>query len=178
MEFAARPQDTRPIATTIDAADMGPTLHVELQTLGTTCRLTLQGDLNATNLAVLEAQFDSLGRIPCHDVVVDLRFLTGLDAVGANVLLGLYYYVIARGGVFRITGAVDEISALLRSVGDEMMQPPTSQFDEPNVGNNAVTGSDGSRLIHVTMRGAGDVGDVGTVGDRRGSGTRCPDRTF
>ncbi len=121
MEHVARPQDTLPIGATLGAADVGPALHVELQTFEATCRLTLQGHLNATNLAVLEAQFDFLGRIPCQDVVVDLRLLKGLDGVGANVLLGLYYYVIARGGVFRISGAADEVIALMRSVGDEMI---------------------------------------------------------
>ncbi len=105
---------------TTDAADMGPNLHVELQALDGACRLTLDGHLNATTLAVLEAQVDFLGLIPCHDVIVDLSLLTELDGVGANVLLGLYYYVVARGGVFRVTGAIDEVSTILRSVSDEM----------------------------------------------------------
>jgi anti-anti-sigma regulatory factor len=121
QDLAAPPRDNLPIAATIDVADTGPTLHVDLLMLDTTCRLTLQGSLNASTLAVLEAHFDILGLVPCHDVVVDLRHLAGLDGVGANVLLGLYYYVIARGGVFHVSGAGDEVAALLRSVGEELM---------------------------------------------------------
>jgi anti-anti-sigma regulatory factor len=115
------PRDDSRIAATIDVADTGPTLHVDLQTFDTTCRLTLQGSLNASNLAVLETQFDILGLAPCHDVVVDVHLLAEIDGVGANVLLGLYYYVMARGGLFRIRGAGDEVAALLRSVGENML---------------------------------------------------------
>ncbi len=102
-------------------ADVGAALHVELHTSDARCRLTLEGHLNATNLAVLEAHVDFLGHLPCHDVVVDLGLLTGLDRVGANVLLGLYYYVVARGGAFRVIGAGEAISVLLLSLGDEML---------------------------------------------------------
>jgi anti-anti-sigma factor len=93
-----------------------PVLSVELQTTGTACRLVLRGDLCNTSLAALEAQVDQLGAMSCQDVIVDLRSLVRLDAVGANVLLGLYYYVIARGGAFHVTEAPDEVEATLRAV--------------------------------------------------------------
>ena len=102
----------------MEDADVAPLLQVELETRGSTCRLLLRGDLRDTTLPALEAQVDQLGRMSCEEVVVDLGFLTGMDGVGANVLFGLYYYVTARGGAFRVTGALEEIAATLRAAGD------------------------------------------------------------
>ena len=102
----------------IGEADLDPVLRVELLTRGSDCRLSLRGDLRDTTLAALEAQVDQLGCMPCHEVIVDLTFLTGMDGVGANVIVGLYYYVIARGGSFLVTGALQEVAATLRGAGD------------------------------------------------------------
>jgi anti-anti-sigma regulatory factor len=100
----------------VACAETAPLLQVELATSGTTCRLILCGVLCDATLAALEAQVDQLGCMPCEDVVVDVRGLTKLDPVGANVLLGLYYYVVARGGEFRVTTAIDEVAAALQAV--------------------------------------------------------------
>jgi anti-anti-sigma regulatory factor len=54
-------------------------------------------------------------------VVVDLRSLSRLDAVGANVLVGLYHYVTARGGTFRVTAAPDGVTATLRAVAGALI---------------------------------------------------------
>jgi anti-anti-sigma regulatory factor len=88
--------------------------RVELHSQGRTCRLALSGGLCDTSIAALEAQVDQLGCIPCDDVEVDVRRLTALDSVGANVLLGLHHYVDGRGGRLRITGATGTIAETLR----------------------------------------------------------------
>jgi anti-anti-sigma factor len=100
----------------MEPTERTPVLSVELKASSTTCRLVLRGELCDTSLAALEAQVDQLGCMPCQDVVVDLRSLVRLDAVGANVLLGLYHYVMARGGTFRVTEAPDEVATTLQAV--------------------------------------------------------------
>jgi len=104
-----------------DDADVRPTLQVELITSGGTCALVLCGDLRDTTLMALEAQVDQLGCLPCDEVVVDLRHLSAMDAVGANVILGLSYYVVARGGTFRITDACPEVNVTLQEAGGEII---------------------------------------------------------
>ena len=84
--------------------DVAPALQVELDVEGSTCRLTLRGELCGGSLATLAAQVDRLGCIPCEQVVVDMRQVTELDPAGARVILGLHYYVRGRGGVLRVTG--------------------------------------------------------------------------
>ena len=85
--------------------------------MGSTCRLTLRGELCGGSLATLAAQVDRLGCIPCEQVVVDMRQVTELDPVGARVILGLHYYVRGRGGVLRVTGTAGEVAAILRAAG-------------------------------------------------------------
>lgn len=106
MESLTEPAEMEPM----------PVLSVELVTAGTACRLVLRGQLCDVTLPALEAQVDQLGCIPCTDVVVDLRSLQGLDSVGANVLLGLYHYVLAKGGAFRVTEAPLDVASSLRAV--------------------------------------------------------------
>src|ERR1700733_1308076 len=102
-----------------EGAEPGAWLRVELRSAGRTCTVVLQGALSDTSIAALEAQVDQLGCIPCDDVVVDASGLTALDAVGANVLLGLYHYVNGRGGTLRITGARGPIASTLRQYAFE-----------------------------------------------------------
>jgi anti-anti-sigma factor len=89
-------------------------LRVELRTFGRICRLILSGSLSGTSIAALEAQVDQLGCAPFDAVVIDVRRLTALDAVGARVLFGLYHYVEAKGGQLRIVGATKQVASTLR----------------------------------------------------------------
>jgi anti-anti-sigma factor len=106
------------IGSVIEDAYVEPTLQVDLRTSGSKCRLTLRGDLRGATLMALEARVDQLGCVPCDELVVDLRRLSTVDGVGANVLLGLYHYIVARGGVLRVTGANARVTTTLESVGD------------------------------------------------------------
>jgi anti-anti-sigma regulatory factor len=99
-----------------DLAESAPVLQVELESSPTTCRLTLRGILCDSSIAALEAQVDQLGCTPCHEVVIDLRQVTRLDPVGANVIFGLYHYVVGRGGELRAMTAHDQVTATLRAV--------------------------------------------------------------
>jgi anti-anti-sigma regulatory factor len=90
--------------------------QVELESDGTACRLLVGGALCERSIALLEAKVDELGCLPCQEVIVDLRRLTQLDAVGANVILGLYHYVVGRGGTLCITRPPREVAAVLHSV--------------------------------------------------------------
>lgn len=100
-----------------------PALQVELDVEGSTCRLTLRGELCGGSLATLAGQVDRLGCMPCEQVVVDMRRVTELDPAGARVILGLHYYVRGRGGVLRVTGTSGEVAAVLRAAGSELLQP-------------------------------------------------------
>jgi anti-anti-sigma regulatory factor len=102
----------------IETTELEPSLQVELVAAGPDCRLVLHGDLCGATLPALEAQVDQLGCVPCHAVIVDVGSLVGLDAVGANVLLGLSHYVTARGGVFHVEGASGHVAETLRSASD------------------------------------------------------------
>jgi anti-anti-sigma factor len=101
----------------------GPILQVELDVQGSTCLLTLRGVLSGGSLAALAAQVDQLGCLPCEEVVVDLGQVTGLDEAGAKVLLGLYYYVLGRGGALRVTGMAGPIAETLRATGAAELLP-------------------------------------------------------
>jgi anti-anti-sigma factor len=105
----------------IEPVEVAPSLQVELRTSGSSCRLTLRGDLCQSSVAALQAQVDQLGCLPCEEVVVDLRSLAALDAVGANLLLGLYHYVTARGGAFRVTDACPVVAETLHSVAGALI---------------------------------------------------------
>jgi anti-anti-sigma regulatory factor len=111
-----------------------PYLEVELSATGDTCRLTLRGVLCATSLSALEAQVDQLGCMPCEQVVVDMHQLTELDEVGAKVILGLYYYVVGKGGELRMTDCVENVRATLQAAADGVI--PLGM--EPMVAFNAL----------------------------------------
>ena len=70
--------------------------------------------LCGTSIAALQAQVDQLGSTPCETVNVDLRRLQALDTGGARLLLGLYHYVTARGGRYRIVGATGQVARTIR----------------------------------------------------------------
>jgi anti-anti-sigma factor len=89
-------------------------LRVELNTSGQTSTLALCGMLCGTSIAALEAQIDQLGCTPCDAVTIDLRQLQALDKSGARMLLGLYHYVTARGGRYRIVGATGQVAQTIR----------------------------------------------------------------
>jgi anti-anti-sigma regulatory factor len=98
-----------------------PLLVVELDTAGSTCRLTLRGVLCSTSLSALEAQVDQLGCIPCEQVVVDMQGLDMLDAVGAKVIIGLYYYVVGKGGQLGVTTSTADVASTLREAGGDVI---------------------------------------------------------
>jgi anti-anti-sigma regulatory factor len=98
-----------------------PLLSVTLLTRGATCRLLLHGALRDCSIAVLEAQVDQLGRTPCATVVIDVRELTEMDQVGANVIVGLHHYVVARGGRLWIEGPSDAVAHVLDSVAGPLI---------------------------------------------------------
>jgi anti-anti-sigma factor len=102
-------------------AHAAPTLQVELEAQGPTCLLTLRGELCGGSLAALAAQVDQLGSLPCDQVVVDMGQLTQLDQAGAKVILGLYYYVLGRGGALRIIGTAGPVAETLRAAGAELV---------------------------------------------------------
>ena len=96
--------------------DAAPSVLVVLESSGTTDRLTVRGALCAGSIAALEAQVDQLGCVSCRDVIIDLRHLSELDPIGANVILGLYHYVVGRGGELRVIVPPGRVAAVLRSV--------------------------------------------------------------
>jgi anti-anti-sigma factor len=101
--------------------ESAPTLQVELDVQGGTCLLTLHGVLCGRSLAALAAQVDQLGCLPCEEVVVDMHQVTELDHAGAKVILGLYYYVLGRGGALRVTGMAGRVAETLRATGGELL---------------------------------------------------------
>jgi anti-anti-sigma regulatory factor len=105
----------------VECADPLPSLAVELESAGRSCRLVLRGALCDTSIAALEAQVDQLGCMPCDEVIVDMRYLTSLDPVGANVLIGLYHYVVGRGGQLRVTSARGDVSAILHAIAGNLI---------------------------------------------------------
>jgi anti-anti-sigma factor len=105
----------------VEYSDPLPSLAVELESAGRSCRLVLHGSLCDTSIAALEAQVDQLGCLPCDEVIVDMRYLTSLDPVGANVLVGLYHYVVGRGGQLRVTSARGDVSAVLHATAGSLI---------------------------------------------------------
>jgi anti-anti-sigma factor len=104
-------------------------LEVTLESSAATCRLILRGSLCVTTIAALQSQIDQLGCAPCHEVVVDMHGLTEMDTVGAKVVLGLYHYVVGRGGQLRVRGPLSHIAATLDSVAESVIpvdDPPLS----------------------------------------------------
>ncbi len=102
-------------------APAAPTMQVELDVQGPSCLLTVRGELCGGSLAALAGQVDRLGCLPCEQVVVDLCRVTRLDQAGAKVILGLYYYVLGRGGALRVTGMAGPVAETLRAAGAELV---------------------------------------------------------
>jgi len=93
-------------------------LRVELRIEGQTCTIILSGDLCGTSISALETQVDQLGSSPWTEVIVDLERLATIDGIGANVLVGLNYYIDARGGQMTVVGASAPVAAALRNCND------------------------------------------------------------
>jgi anti-anti-sigma factor len=93
-------------------------LRVELRCDEQTCTIILSGDLCGTSISALETQVDQLGSSPWTDVVIDLGGLSTIDGVGANVLVGLNYYIDARGGQMTVVGASAAVASALRTCND------------------------------------------------------------
>jgi anti-anti-sigma factor len=110
-----------PVMESVEFADPLRSLAVELESADRSCRLVLRGTLCDTSIAALEAQFDQLGCLPCDEVIVDMQHLTSLDPIGANVLVGLYHYVIGRGGQLRVISARGNVSAVLHATAGDLI---------------------------------------------------------
>jgi anti-anti-sigma factor len=102
--------------------EAAPTLQVELDVQGPACLLTLRGELCGGSLAALAAQVDQLVCLPCERVVVDMGQVTRLDQAGAKVIVGLYHYVLGKGGVLRVTGTAGQVAEILRAAGGESLE--------------------------------------------------------
>jgi hypothetical protein len=81
-----------------------PTLQVELDVQGSTCLLTLRGVLCGGSLAVLAAQVDQLGCLPCEEVVVDMGQVTGSIRPGPRSFSACTTTSSAGVGALRVTG--------------------------------------------------------------------------
>jgi anti-anti-sigma factor len=126
----------------------GSWLRVELHGRLDSCTLVLDGELRAMSIAALEAQVDELGRLHCDDVTLDLRGLRGIDAVGANVILGLHHYVEGRGGRFWISGPTEPVAAAFHQFALEYTEADeelTSTLDASAAGANPSTGEPSRR---------------------------------
>lgn len=97
-----------------------PGFAVAFQQVGPLCLLSLEGDLHAGTVGVLESEFDRLGRTACARVVLDVSALVRIDRTGARVLAGLGHYVQARGGHLSVLGATPWVAAALSA---EEMEP-------------------------------------------------------
>jgi len=96
-----------------DLIEQQPALVVRFQHVGPLCVLAMTGDLGVGSLGILEAQVDRLGTTPCHEVVLDMYGLCGIDAPGVKVLTGLHHYVEARGGRLRLLGTSSTVARAL-----------------------------------------------------------------
>jgi anti-anti-sigma factor len=116
-------------------------LRVELRSDGHSCTIILSGDLCGTSISALETQVDQLGSSPWTDVIIDLRRLATIDGIGANVLVGLNYYIDARGGQMTVVGASAAVAAALRNCHDG-----TNLRLVDTTLQSALVGSESSRL--------------------------------
>jgi anti-anti-sigma factor len=123
----------------VEFTEAAPSLLVELESVAGTCRLTLRGALCGTSIAALEAQVDQLGCTQCDEVIIDMQHLTALDPVGANVILGLYHYVVGRGGELRVTSARADVSATLHAIAGGLIQIGAYEQAAPTERSSAVS---------------------------------------
>jgi anti-anti-sigma factor len=104
---------------TVERHEMGrgradaPVLSVELRGGAATCVLVLRGALTSTSIVALEVQIDQLSCMDFDEVVLDIADLVMIDAIGANVLTGLYHYAEARGAQVTAIGASPEVASVL-----------------------------------------------------------------
>ena len=66
-----------------------PVLNVGFASIGSSCVLTLCGELTGSSIPALEAQIDQIGGAACEHVVLDVSGLVAIDSVGLHVLIGL-----------------------------------------------------------------------------------------
>jgi anti-anti-sigma factor len=80
-------------------------LMVGFTSAGSSCTLTLIGELNGASLPAFEAQIDQIGGSDCENVVLDVSGLVTIDSVGIRVLTGLEHYVRGLGAHLTVIGA-------------------------------------------------------------------------
>lgn len=98
---------------TVARPQVAPMLSVALEVDGSQAVLRLRGALLATSVAALAAQIDQLGCTPCGNLVVDLKELADIDAIGVSALSGLRHYVRGRGGRIELFGAQPQVEHAL-----------------------------------------------------------------
>jgi anti-anti-sigma factor len=87
--------------------------HIGLEVGARSCRLALQGELDATSTAEMRDALDQLAAAPPRAVTVDLAQTTYFDANGARFLLAVHDLVATSGGHVTVVGAEDPIRQVL-----------------------------------------------------------------
>lgn len=96
-------------------------LMVGFTSAGSSCTLTLIGELNGTSLPALEAQIDQIGGSDCENVVLDVSGLVTIDSVGIRVLTGLKHYVRGLGAHLTVIGARGQVAEALTATSLDLV---------------------------------------------------------
>ena len=97
-----------------------PVLRVNLISDDTCSTLSLSGSFVAGAIGALWALIDQLGCLHFQRVELDLSDVVAIDAVGANVVIGIHHYVEARGASFAICGATADLAATLQQIDPDL----------------------------------------------------------
>jgi anti-anti-sigma factor len=104
-----------------------PVLNVGFASVGSSCVLTLSGELTGSSIPALEAQIDQIGGAACEHVVLDVSGLVAIDSVGLHVLIGLEAYVHGLGARLSVAGAKGQVAEALATttldLGDAVWTP-------------------------------------------------------
>jgi anti-anti-sigma factor len=106
----------------INSKDAEPSvLMVGFASAGSSCTLTLIGELNGTSIPALEAQIDQIGCSDCENVVLDVSGLASIDSVGLSVLTGLDHYVHGLGAHLTVIGARGQVAEALAATSLDLV---------------------------------------------------------
>jgi anti-anti-sigma factor len=96
-------------------------LMVGFTSAGSSCTLTLIGELNGTSIPALEAQIDQIGGSDCQNVVLDVSGLVAIDSVGVRVLTGLNHYGRGLGAHLTVIGASGQVAEALAATSLDLV---------------------------------------------------------